>query len=685
MKSLKTTSETNPVARRWLLSARSMLILLVLALFCYYPYSGVRQTIFEDNDCIYHLHRVSLCLKTFPQVLELDRFSHFPEGFRCHWSAPYTFLLASLAKLAVSSEADLAHLGGALSWIPPLAFLGALCLVLRLSARVRRDALFLVSCGVAVIVSKDIFVIFRYGCIDHHYCVALGLLALGIGFLERRLSFWIMGVLSLLILSPDGPLYVTLLVGLSCAAPLLALLSRGEENDVRMSFKWLLAPAWACGLSLIWKASLTPDLATWTAFTWDRLSLLHLFWFVFLGLALPTTWLGIRHVRRRFGTAWGWGALLAAICLLAICGAGLLWGFGVLSPVIKRLAFGRRLPVLEEMAPWRMVFSDGWIKILLLAALFWATRFLQKIFQSKSFEKGDTQEADNALLLSTMLLVSVLEFRHLRVLAPIAVPAVIAAAFEVVRLLRGVRLFDKGLRRQVPLVAMLLILFQPLVWRSATGIMFRSGSKQQQQVIVEDLANWFKSETPLPGGTARHDTQPDYGVFCPWTMGHQIHVLGERPVVIDPFNHVGIVQPSLDIWLATSKEQLQAALEKYQVRYLVLCRAETEILLTFALQQPDITDLVAQSPQSSTGVVYLPKMRNYVLFSLLFSGGKSGLEGCLRPVYLSRQERPLAVVDPRTGAIAEMSIPVAQVYEVIGTKRAIVETSREMSLRSDRL
>jgi asparagine N-glycosylation enzyme membrane subunit Stt3 len=665
MKSLKIISESNPVARRWLLSARSMLVLLVLAVLSYYPYAGTRRTIFEDNDCVYHLHRVSLCLKTYPQVLELDRFSHFPEGFRCHWSAPYTFFLASLAKMGLPPDADLGQLGGALSWIPPLAFLGALCLVLRLSARIRQDTLFLVSCGVAVIVSKDIFVIFRYGCIDHHYCAALGVLALGIGFLERRLGFWIMGVLTLLIFTPDGSLYVTFLVGLSCVAPLLVLLTRGEENDVRMSFKWLLAPAWACALALIWKISLTPDLASWTEVTWDRLSLLHLLWFVFLGLCLPTTWLGIRSVRRRFGAAWGWGALLAAFCLLALCGAGLLWGFGVLGPVIKRLAFGRRLPVLEEMAPWRMVFSDGWIKILLLAASFWTMRFLQKIFQGKSFEKDDARVVDNALLLSTTLLVSVLEFRHLRVLAPIAVPAVCAAAFEVVRLLRGLPLFDKGFRRQIPLVAMLLILFQPLVWRSATGIMFRSGSKQKQQPIAEELANWFKSQTPSPGARALHDRQPDYGVFCPWTMGHQIHVLGERPVVIDPFNHVGIVQPSVDIWLATSKEQLKSALEKYQVRYLVLCGAESEILTTFALEQPDITDLIAHSPQSPTGVVYLPKMREYVLFSLLLSGGKSGLEGFLRPVYLSREEKQMAVVDPLTGAIATTNIPVAQVYEVI--------------------
>jgi hypothetical protein len=174
---------------------------------------------------------------------------------------------------------------------------------------------------------------------------------------------------------------------------------------------------------------------------------------------------------------------------------------------------------------------------------------------------------------------------------------------------------------------------------------------------MTELLAWLRTATPDPG---RRDARPAYGVFCAWPWGHHVNVLGRRPAIVDGFNHEGVEEPTRQVWLSRTPEELTAALRAWGARYFVVTNSGGTLL---SLLRRTSVEIARPAPDVPSGVVYLDPMYEYAAFRLQAESGFSGGFGHLRPRFVSGAEQPLAVLHEGRTFVA--SVPQVMAYELV--------------------
>jgi asparagine N-glycosylation enzyme membrane subunit Stt3 len=608
-----------------------------------------------ENDSLYQLHRVEGCLSDFPRVPSVDPYSHHPRGYRVHWMPLHTVLYASLAELAGIAPSDRDQLVAVLSWIPPLLGLVALLLVFAIVRACTDDALCLYAVGAACAVSSDVVRPFFYGTIDHHLFAHLGVLLMVWGRLRLRLSGWVLGIVALLGLTPEGIIYVSAFLGCLFAAELMALAYR-SRRAVRRPARWLLAPAavslltWWLGRRLETAPLPVGDLV------WTYPTLFQPLWFAVLGGATAAALPVFARLRRAQAGVARSAVEIATVCaaVTLVAGLFLLWS-GALSSIGVRLlgVDSQRLVVDEEISIFHAGFwqAPAWYRVLAFGSIFVAVKLAAALRAPH-----DSTYWFQWLALATAFALGFMELRHLYVLSALQLVALGLAVFETARALRALPLFA-GRRRLWPAVALGLATLPVLVSGDVLDRAASHGEVCARLPVVEELSTWLKQHTPDPAPTGL----PTYAVFGGWSIGHQLHVIGERPVVVDPFNYEldPWVDNALDgVWHAHTAEELVRALRRYGVRYLVLTNPTSEILGSpFPQAEVRREDLVSYGPGGS--VTFRPAMSQFASFRLFMSGGLSPEFGQLQLRYVTA-----AAEHYSSGETRQIAVPRGQIYEL---------------------
>lgn len=623
-----------------------------------------------ENDSLYQLHRVENCLQRYPLVESVDPYSHYPRVYRVPWMPLHTVFYATVAKLAGVSSTQREALVALLSWIPPLMGLLALALVLAITRCFTSNPLCIFAVGLLCAFSTDVCRPFFYGAIDHHLFAHLGVLLMVWGRLRQRLSAWIAGLLSLLAMTPEGIVYVTALMACILASELAALTS-GQRTE-RRTWSWLLSPG-AVAFA-VWLAGrfLDPAPLPIADLTWTYPTLFSPLWFTVLGTSMDGALLGAVRLGRvkantepnraasaavaREAAPVSVAAAFAAITAVALAGAAFLLWTGALQTTVARLfGGGQRLFVAEEASVFRVGFWEAAVgyRILALAAIYVAVK-LAAALRSGCDSTGSFQW----LVLAVSLGLGLAEYRHLYVLSSLQLVALGLAAFEIETRLRRLPIFS-GRARVIPAVILALAIVPSFAAENLADRAATSGDVCTRLPLLETLAGWLKHNTPDPGSGPK----PGYGVFSAWTNGHHLHILGERPVVVDPFNYEldrGVEEALDRVWHARGADQMTSALRAYGVRYLVLTNPEAEILGTIEAAGLRRDDLEERSPGGK--VTFKPAMSQFASFRLFMGGRYTGEFGQLQPRYFTADAEHYTANS--SGAERQFVVPRGQIYEL---------------------
>ncbi len=609
-----------------------------------------------ENDSLYQLYRVQECLADYPRVPSVDPFSHYPAGYRVHWLALHSVFYATLARLAGIGAADRTGLVAFLSWIPPLLGVLAVAAAMAVAACFRRSLPFVLAVGILCALSVETTRPFFFGVIDHHLFAHLGVLLLVWGRLAGRRALWAAGLVSLLAMTPESIIYVSALVGVAFCADAAGLALRpqaaeGEAASGTAEWFWYASPAAiALGVWVLQRSLETAPLPT-TSFSWTDPTLFQPSWLALWGIGLGAvlaSWKSaplVRPVPRR---------ALGMLALVGLAGAAFFAATGSLMTIASRLTRSGRMFVAEEAS----VFSRGlgatppWYWIVVAAGFVIAAVLLQAL---RSRRRPRLWFGWMALLLAVAL--GCLEYRHLYVLSSLQMLAVVAAAWESVDWLR--RRAPAGRTALSSAAAVVAVLVIGAVF--ARGDVLHRAARHAQAcgnlAVVEELADWLKTSTPSPRTAG---AEPAYGVFTPWNIGHQIHILGDRPVIVDPFNYEtdSSVEDTLaQVWLAKTADELAAALRRHRARYLVLTNPAEEIAGVLRRRGGDVHRFVRI--EANGAPTYLPPMLQFAAFRLYMTRGAAPEFAAFTPRFLAPQTETYTA-----NAGEKIEVPLGQVYEI---------------------
>lgn len=620
-------------------------LVLSLALIWRLPASPVEWSFIRcDSDSLFQLHRVARSLPQYPSVPAFDSFSHYPRGFRVHWLAPHTFFYASLVRLAGLGDAPLAEIGGFVSWVPPLLGTAALVLIALVARHYdRRPAVVWLSLLLAAL-SGEVVRPFFFGTIDHHLFAQLGVMLAALGRLERRAWLWFAGLFLLCAMTPEAVLYVSVLLLVLWVSEIAA---PADDASQPLAVIWFLIPAAAGLAAFAADRVLQSQPLPLAELSWEYPTLFQPAWYLVLGASLRR--LSRRSPRLRL--------IEEALGLVAFA-ALVLWGTGALAPITERLLGSSRIYVAEESSVFRRGFFAAhlWYQVLALAALF----SLYRVWRARRERQGTESLFAWGLVVAANLL-AFREMRHMYIFAALQLIGFSVAAFAAGD---GVaRLFG---RERTPAIAAVVALALSLPLLLSADVTDRASERRgacAELPLVDDVAGWLSRNTPPPGD---EDRRPAYGVFTTWTLGHHVHVLAQRPVVIDPFNHA---DPSGDwvgslveaMWLADSGEGFVEGLRELKVRYLVLDNPAEEIVGALRRRGDATGDVYRIEPDGRTTL--LPGMSRFAAFRLFMSAGDPLESSDLVLRYASPEHEDYATRGPSgTGTI---SVPSLQVYELI--------------------
>lgn len=611
-------------------------------------------TVLSNPDVVYHVHRIERCLADFPHVTSVDTFSHAGQPYHLHWLGPFTLLFASIARMIGATGPGVPQLTLALGLVPPM--LGAItaALVVLLARRLGAGIAVALVAGLAAGLSGDAITIFHHGTIDHHLFAALGIVVACLGWASRSLSTWALGHLLLFAMTPEATAYSTTLILVAAASECVA---RGWESGERLARPWrsFLVPSLAALAAVAATRALDPDRPPLLASDVFQFSLFHVGWIAAAGAGAALATILVERpaaMRARF-------TLLAGVLLLMVSSMALaLLALGQGESVADRLMRVQRQQVGEELSLLR--FMDAareshwgtWATLLVLVAGFTVIRLIVAIQR-----RAASPALFAALLMLAGATLALTELRHARALAPIVCVAMAFAAFETTRFLSVLPFLSSRAGRIAGGTAIALIVIPPFAFHSV----------EMREVLREParwphgigaLCDWMRMELPPAG--ARNDV-PSRAVFGPWEWGHHLNVLGDQPVVVDPFNHDEATnQPSWDAWLAGTADGFIEAVQRRGASHVVVTTAAGSIV---DLLQRTPYEIVRRAPDVPGGALYMPAMRRHFAFRLDEAGGLLDETGRLLPLWISSLDRDLAILDG--DHVRATKLPAVRLYEIV--------------------
>lgn len=611
------------------------------------------EFVFCENDSLFQLHRAQQCLAHYPRVPSVDLYSHHPTGYRVHWLALHSLFYATAARLSGVDAGDLQAMAATVSWIPPLLALLAVLLARGILRAVDAGGVTVAAGGLLCAVAAEVCRPFFFGVIDHHLFAHLGVLLLTLARLRRGLFLWIAGLVSLLAMTPEGPLFVSLFLG--CLFLAEALGGHGDSRpDEGVSVAWFLSPFAVA--TLVWGAERalgTPPLPAARS-DWMYFGVFHVAWLAVLGTGLALALALVKRGARRStaARAWTWAVALAGVALGALAFFGLT---GSLDSIVARLQLTGRLPVAEESSGLAAGFwqAAATYRVMAFCGLFYGVQLALAARHS-----ADARAWFFRLVMGLAVALGLKEQRHLYVLSSLQLAGLAFALERTVAYLWSTRLLAASvLRPALPLLLIGTVAYP--YW--AIDVRQRGethGGACDRLPVVRQLNAWLAQHTPEAGGP--DEARPDYGIFAPWDIGHHIHVLGRRPVVVDPLNYEisgGVEEAIAALWWSRTAQEVTDTLRRYDARYLVIDNPAGQIAALARRHGQSPQDLVAVNDAGR--LVYKPALRQFALYRLYLSGGRAPEFGALEFRWGSSEAEEL-----RSGSASVVRIPRLQVYEV---------------------
>jgi len=122
-------------------------------------------------------------------------------------------------------------------------------------------------------------------------------------------------------------------------------------------------------------------------------------------------------------------------------------------------------------------------------------------------------------------------------------------------------------QKRLILAAVALFAFWPsLHWLGTLA----KGSRYRYLTISDqdyEMLTALRVKSAKTSGFDLADKKPDYGVLAPWSLGHSIIYIGERPVVADPFGHG--IDKSAKYYTAESTQEALQVIKENKVGYVV--------------------------------------------------------------------------------------------------------------------
>jgi asparagine N-glycosylation enzyme membrane subunit Stt3 len=504
-----------------------------------------------DNDSLYHLRR-ALDVAAGRGLPTFDPQINWPHGGPVPWAPGFDLLGGAVAWVAGAPDSRAAAL--AVAAIPVVLGLAVIALAMGLAGcaaprQVRRPAA--LAAGVlAALVPQAIFCS-RFAQTDHHVAEALMVTALAVwaqlGVTGGRGSRYelagaLLGAGSLLFFT-GAPIYVAL-----AAAPLAvaAVLDRSEAPLVGRGAIGLVA-----GGALAALASVPMVASHGRAVSFAFPSYLQPALVVLAGAGIALAWTAARA-----GTLRGRIALLAALVAATTLAAALVPGVAAQVVAGVRgwlLARDPWISTIEEFQPvWRI--RGGLPRVRALCGIAgMALPLLAPIAAWASWREARGRALALLFLALAMTGLAVLQIRFGRPAVPVlAAAGGVALAALLARLPVRPGLAHAG----APVLALMIFAGDRAAWAATAA---QPPDKDDALVAAAFDLRPLRSCETAPG------------VLAPWDMGHQVNVLGRRPVVANGFGSYLDAEGYEEVGKAytLAESELLAWMERRRVGYVV--------------------------------------------------------------------------------------------------------------------
>ncbi len=222
------------------------------------------------------------------------------------------------------------------------------------------------------------------------------------------------------------------------------------------------------------------------------------------------------------------------------------------------------------------------------------------------------------------------EYRHLYILSSLQLIGLAVAAFDTVAVLQGLALFRGQVTRWLPVGAMTLAVAPIFYTADLSDRTAIHGAACDRLPVLTEVTDWLRTRTPDPAVSG--DAAPTYGVFAPWSIGHHIRVLADRPVIVDPLNYevTADTEQTLErVWLSATADELADALRAEHARYLVLTNPAEEIVGT--LRRRGVRPDQFATVDDTGALVFRPAMNQFAGFRLFMTAaGRPSSVSCSR-------------------------------------------------------
>ncbi|MEN8184048.1 MAG: STT3 domain-containing protein [Myxococcota bacterium] len=514
---------------------------------------------FHGNDAYYHARRILYSVSRLPEALHFDPYLNFPHGGEPIWPPFFDLGIAGIVRVLAGPDAGAQSVEWISIWIPPLLAVLTVALV-ALTARLTLGRTESFVAGTILAILPAHFTVSRIGFVDHHVAVSLAFVSLLFATLgaircwsEPRASLrsplaWavLLGsvIAGCLLLWPGMLLHLAIV-----EVPLgVRLATLRTPRELRRVALWLFV---AHGLAA---AMLAPAALGRTWSVWGSFSPLVLSDFqpwLLAGLAVGyglCAWvLPLPRIRVGSGRRLG----VALLLLLAVLGGMSLLTSGVSEATTQAVgwlakqerfqsAVSESRPLLMERGRPSLAFALTQLSglLLLLPVFFFTARDAVR-------PKGPRARSVATVAFSTgvLLCVTLVQARFIACLAvsmSLLVGACTPALWTKLSRQLGPGLLARGVALLLP-----MLVFLPCLWiygpflqdplRFARGLEPELGQRLLRRRMLISVADWIREHTPPTSSYFEAEQTPEYGILAPWTDGHVLRYVGQRPVVVDNF------------------------------------------------------------------------------------------------------------------------------------------------------
>ncbi|HMC23176.1 MAG TPA: STT3 domain-containing protein [Thermoanaerobaculia bacterium] len=468
-------------------------------------------------DELYHWKRMTWSAQHWPTVLEFDR-DRGVQGAFCPWPPLYDFAAGTAARLrGARLPADVL---AQVAWFPPI--LGALFVAIATGLLARHaDLRVAIASGIALAASPFVATQCWIGSIDHH-------------FLEWPLTFAVLGATCLALRGTDrrSALIAGILLGAAITAAMFAqtalLVAAALAFAILFFFSDGKAAAIGFGIAAM-------------AIVIYRVTRPH-------GYPDSQWFLGYTHVALFAGAA--------AASLLQRRNRIVALALGVAVVAAVPTALGSIIDGVHFFG------GDNWLRTIAEFQPLWKAR-------------GEDLASYGAGLSTGAILVWPLAARSIRRRDTIAGAVALFAIVHLALTISSRRFSDAS----IPLLALAGAMFAASISRPKLAMLalaavaippavqFVLWMQHPEPPVTVQRAPWLRAATFLQG---QHEPGR---VLAPWSMGHAIDVIGERPVIVDNFGTMPdpiTFERAYDAYLARREDALVQYCRASGVRYVVI-------------------------------------------------------------------------------------------------------------------